>query len=118
MQVEPHTVLGGRGGVVLRPVEVDEHVEGKFLSVDGADGAWRLGLGGQDAATEPVCPGGRRGGGEGGPGALEDDVVRGAGVALTRRLGGGGGRPAQLQSARPLQVPGEVRGSDNLSLMT
>ena len=38
VQIEPHTVLCG-GLVALRPVEVDEHVEGKFLSVDGADGA-------------------------------------------------------------------------------
>ena len=38
IQVEPHTVLSRRL-VALRPVEVDEHVEGKFLSVDGADGA-------------------------------------------------------------------------------
>ena len=62
----------------------------------------------QDAATEPVRPPGSRGGGEGGPGTLEDDVVRGAGVALGRRLGGGGRRAAQLEAGGGDGGPGNT----------
>ena len=62
----------------------------------------------QDAATEPVCPGSSRRGGERGPGTLEDDVVRGAGVALGCRLGGGGGRPADLEAGGGDGGPGNT----------
>ena len=108
VQVEPQTVLCGGGGVVLRPVEVDDHVEGKFLSVDGGHRARGRGLAGQDAATEPVRPRGGRRGGKGGAGALEDDVVRGAGVALAGRLGGGGGRAAEGEAGGGDGGPGNA----------